>query len=48
MKRKGQIKKIVLTGIVSFASFAAVCVAEAAPMMTQWGEKVTPESAWRG
>ena len=40
--------KIVLTGIVSFASFAAVCVAEAAPMMTQWGEKVTPESAWRG
>ena len=39
--------KIVLTGIVSFASFAAVCVAEAAPMMTPWGEQVTSENCWR-
>ena len=23
-------------------------VAQAAPMMTTWGEKVTPENAWRG
>ena len=29
------------------AALFAVC-AQAAPMMTMWGEKVTPENAWRG
>ena len=29
------------------AALVAVC-AKAAPMMTEWGEKVTPENAWRG
>ena len=31
-----------------FAALFAVFGAGAAPMMTQWGEKVTPENAWRG
>ena len=35
---------------IKIAALAAVVagLAQAAPMMTEWGEKVTPENAWRG
>ena len=37
-------------GKIKIAALAAVVagLAQAAPMMTEWGEKVTPANAWRG
>ena len=37
-----------LSVVLSSVAAVAVMQAEAAPMMTPWGEKVTAENAWRG
>jgi hypothetical protein len=33
---------------IAVVTALAAGLAQAAPMMTTWGEKVTPENAWRG
>ena len=36
------------TMIVALGAVLFAAVTQAAPMMTEWGEKVSPENAWRG
>jgi hypothetical protein len=33
---------------IMFCAALLAALAQAAPMMTTWGGKVTPENAWRG
>ena len=40
-------KKAIGCGVVGVACATAALAAAKAPLMTEWGEKVTPENAWR-